>query len=299
MDFRLDRMATLYLMSPIRRCLPVRTSVPILMYHSISEQDESNLQPYYRTATSPKTFAAQMEHLQASGYRTVSLNDIAKLLDGGGAAAEKNLVITFDDGLADFYNQAFPVLSRCGFTATMFLPTAYIAEGRKRFKEKPCLSWAEIREMHRYGISFGSHTVTHPRLVELDAQIIQQEIADSKRTIEQELGCEVESFAYPFAFPQTETHFVRMLRQLLRDAGYRNGVTTVVGRASRSSDPYFMQRLPVNSCDDEEFLMTKLSGAYDWVSVPQHLLKLIKTSITTQRPRPFCAEREANGTFRF
>jgi peptidoglycan/xylan/chitin deacetylase (PgdA/CDA1 family) len=192
-------------------------------------------------------------------------------------------VITFDDGFADFYSEAFPVLNHCGFTATMFLPTEYVADNRKQFKDKPCLNWAEVRELQGHGISFGSHTVTHPKLLELDLQTIQREIVDSKRAIEQKLGCEVESFAYPFAFPQTEAGFVRALRNLLRDAGYRNGVTTVVGRASRNSDPYFRQRLPVNSCDDPDFFTRKLSGGYDWVSIPQHLLKLAKTSLSIQR----------------
>jgi peptidoglycan/xylan/chitin deacetylase (PgdA/CDA1 family) len=190
--------------------------------------------------------------------------------------ASKLAVITFDDGYTDFYRQAFPILSRYGFGATVYLPTAYIGDLPLQFKGRDCLTWREVRELGDHGIVFGSHTVSHPQLRELSAPAIKEEIVRSKKTIEERLGVAAESFAYPFAFPQSDSEFKTMLRDLLRSAGYKNGVCTTVGRGTSASDPFFMERLPVNSADDAALFQAKLAGAYDWIRTFQGLVKNIK-----------------------
>jgi hypothetical protein len=121
--------------------------------------------------------------------------------------------------------------------------------------------------------------VNHPQLRELSRAAINQEIANSKKAIEERLGCAVESFAYPYAFPQADADFTKMLRDLLRQAGYQNGVCTIVGRASRTSEPLFLERLPVNSCDDAALFGAKLAGAYDWISGFQYVSKMVKARL--------------------
>jgi peptidoglycan/xylan/chitin deacetylase (PgdA/CDA1 family) len=277
MDLRLDRLATLYLVSPLLRHPPGgEPSIPILMYHSISGEDESGLHAYFRTCTSPEVFAEQMAYLHSHGYNTCSLPEALDYLRAGTPAATKQVVITFDDGYTDFYRQAFPALSRYGYGATVFLPTAYIGDAPSRFKGKDCLTWAEIRELSNYRILFGSHTVTHPQLRGLSAAAVHEEIVSSKKTIEEQLGCTVDSFAYPYAFPQNDTEFKIMLRDALRSAGYKNGVCTIVGRGTCCSDPFFLERLPVNSSDDAALFQAKLAGGYDWISTLQRLVKMAK-----------------------
>src|ERR1035437_7024182 len=115
MSFRFDRFATLYVVRPFRRHSSGNgVSVPILMYHSISDDAETGVHPYYRTSTSPQQFASQMKHLHDNGYRTVSLTEVVSQLQGQNAVADNRVVITFDDGYRNFYNHAFPVLSRYG-----------------------------------------------------------------------------------------------------------------------------------------------------------------------------------------
>jgi peptidoglycan/xylan/chitin deacetylase (PgdA/CDA1 family) len=280
MGFRLDRLVTLYLASPVLRLLGNgQSSIPILMYHSIGDEDESRAHAYYRTATSPKIFSAQMQYLYERGFRTRSLTEAVRQLQQETLAAEKTVVITFDDGYRNFYRHAFPVLNRYGFSATVFLPTAYIGESPVTFKGKECLTWNEVRELNRHGIAFGSHTVTHPQLHDLTPANIRQEIADSKQVIEDKLGEGVDSFAYPYAFPQIDTEFKKMLREELCAAGYRTGVCTTVGRADCRSEPLFMERLPVNSCDDEPLFQAKLMGAYDWIAKFQYAAKIGKSYV--------------------
>jgi peptidoglycan/xylan/chitin deacetylase (PgdA/CDA1 family) len=290
MDFRPDRFATLYLVSPfLRLAKSSAPSVPILMYHSISDEDESNAHAYYQTKTSPAVFAAQLRYLRENGYETCSLARAVQQVQTQSRTGAKLVVITFDDGYRNFYRDAFPVLNQYSFSATVFLPTAYIGETTVSFKGTDCLTWSEVRELSRHGIVFGSHTVTHPQLHQLSVAKIQEEIVNSRRTIEEMLGCAVDSFAYPYAFPQTDNDFKKMLRDSLGQAGYRNGVCTIVGRANRSSEPLFMERLPVNSCDDAPLFKAKLSGAYDWVAKSQYLAKKGKSYLRNSAGEPKCS----------
>jgi peptidoglycan/xylan/chitin deacetylase (PgdA/CDA1 family) len=285
MCMRIDRLATLYVVDPLRRFrLNGKTSIPILMYHSIADENEAGMHPYYRTATAPRVFEAQMESLHQSGFSVIGLTEaISRFREP--IAGKSSLVITFDDGFHNFYTNAFPVLNRYGFTATMFLPTAHIGDNRLVFKGKECLSWSEVRELQKQGISFGSHTVTHPQLHDCDAQSIRKEIVDSKEMIEEKLGCTVESFSYPYAFPETDDDFKGRLREELQRAGYENGVCTTVGRPGPDSDPFFLKRLPVNSDDDSQLFRAKLAGSYDWLARPQYLAKMAKKWVSAVDPQ--------------
>jgi peptidoglycan/xylan/chitin deacetylase (PgdA/CDA1 family) len=277
MNFRLDRLATLYVARPLRRWASPRTfCVPILMYHSIAEEDETTVAAYYRTATPPRVFAAQMAELDKAGYAVISLSEAVRHLAKGSQEARRRVAITFDDGYRNFFTDAFPVLQRRGFTASVFLPTAHIGKPGSRFKGKECLSWGEVRELQRQGISFGSHTVNHPQLYTLGVRAIREEVTVSKHTIEQKLGCAVESFAYPYAFPETDAEFKATLRAVLCEAGYRYGVCTSLGQPYPGVDPLFLKRLPVNSEDDAPLFRAKLEGAYDWLAGPQRVVKWAK-----------------------
>src|ERR1035437_7820808 len=150
---------------------------------------------------------------------------------------------------------------------------------------RDCLTWSEVRELQRYGISFGSHTVTHPQLRDLGKDDIEKELVNSKKAIEEKTGREVDSFAYPYAFPQTDAEFKKRLRESLHRAGYRSGVCTIVGRAGHGSDPLFMERLPMNGFDDLALFQAKLAGAYDWISKSQSVVKTAKARAARIRGR--------------
>jgi len=273
---RLDRLATLCVGRPLAKLLgPVAGSrVPILMYHSISDNLFGMSHPYYQINTSPEVFAHQMRWLRNRGFRSIDLCELIQKF-ASQENLDKTVVITFDDGYRDFLDGALPTLKQCGFSATIFLATDRIQELPTRLNGAEYLTWRDVRELRREGMCFGSHTVTHPDMRSLGPEQIEYELGYSKEVIEQKLGEPVNSFAYPFAFPEEDHNFTRFLQDALETQGFLNGVTTILGRASRQSSPYFLPRLPVNHADDEDFLQAKLEGAYDWMHWPQRLYKTL------------------------
>lgn len=247
--------------------------IPILMYHSISNAAERG-HPYYRTVTDPHLFAQQMQYLHNSGYIGTSVSAAMGYLEGAKQPERRPVAISFDDGYQNFYHEAFPVMERYGFTSTVYLPTAYIGNATRTFKGVECLTWGQVKELKNAGVEFGSHTVTHPQLHPMKVEQIRNELQESKTTIEQELGCPVSSFAYPYKFPEADRAFTATLRGLLEETGYENGVSTIIGTAMGAGEKYFMKRLPVNSCDDDGLLQAKLEGAYNWLHYVQHAVKM-------------------------
>lgn len=266
-EFRLDRALTLTV-NLIGRGR--RAGIPILMYHGI-RNEFGNRHPYFETNTSPAQFAAQMRHLHENGYRSIGLEDAIDVA-GRAAQSERRVVVTFDDGYRDFYREAVPVLAKYGFTATVFVVSGF-AQRAQHAASPDHMTWNEIREIARAGIAIGSHTVSHCDLRKLASSCLLYEVAESKRMIENEIGTAIDSFAYPFAFPEPDFHWHRSLRSHLRDCGYRLGVCTSIGTLQKGSDPFFLPRIPVNTHDDRRLFDAKLKGAYNWVRVPQFLYK--------------------------
>jgi peptidoglycan/xylan/chitin deacetylase (PgdA/CDA1 family) len=278
---RFDRFATLYVAQPLLSTGLGRKDarLSILMYHSVSDANEAGVSPYYRTVTAPDVFKAQMKTMRNAGWRGVSLTEGLRTLSATPERAQKMVAITFDDGFEDFYTAAYPVLRENNFTATMYLPTAYIGDAPAAFKSQRCMTWQQVRELHDQGMEFGSHTVNHPKLWDLDWAAIGSELRDSKKTIEDKLSAEIPAFAYPYAFPQQDKPFTSRFRQELESAGYRSCVTTSIGRVAADDDPYTLKRLPANSCDDADLLMAKLEGGYDWLAWAQKIVKSAKTAV--------------------
>jgi peptidoglycan/xylan/chitin deacetylase (PgdA/CDA1 family) len=275
---RADRLLTVYLVHPLLCHGPSKKSsnVPILMYHSICNRPEKMRSAYFKTNTSPEDFQAQMELLHRQGYSCVSLEQALPVLRGDQPKSAKLAVITFDDGYRNIFTDAFPVLRQYGFSATVFLATAFVGERTGAFDGIECLTWSEIRELRRHGLRFGSHTVNHPKLYQMEWSEIESELRDSKEQIERRLGERVTSFAYPYAYPQTDSSFIERLTSLLARSGYDCCVTTRLGCARIRDDAFSLKRLPVNTCDDLALFQAKLDGAYDWLRYPQALVKRCK-----------------------
>jgi peptidoglycan/xylan/chitin deacetylase (PgdA/CDA1 family) len=282
---RLDRLLTLYAFSALRKVVSAKNpSIPILMYHSISDEPESG-HPYFWINTSRNRFAEQMQFLKENAYTVISLTEAVDVLETGQdkiISSRRYVVLTFDDGYHDFLEHAWPVLAGNGFTATMFVSTAFIGDRRMLFNGRESLTWSEVRKLRGQGVSFGSHTMSHPKLYGLPWKDVRRELLDSRLRLEDELQTAAPCFAYPHAFPQEDRSFVARFRQELIDQGYRTAVTTAIGLAQQGSDPLCLKRLPVNEGDDERLLRAKLAGAYDWLYGAQYLSRRIKSKVNAK-----------------
>lgn len=254
------------------------------MYHSISDDPEPGVASYYRVTTSPIRFRQQMHWLRQNGYSVIQLDEAVRRIENETSSSDRSAVLTFDDGYSDFMTQAWPVLLDFGYTATVFLPTDFIGQDRMAFNGRQCLTWLEARELSSSGISFGSHSASHRKLYGLLWNEIHRELRDSRRKIEDEVNSPVQSFAYPYAFPQEDRSFAQRFRKELVEQGYRTAVSTVIGRAGSKSDCLRLERMPINEDDDERLFRAKLAGAYDWMANAQALVRRIKASVRSIRP---------------
>jgi hypothetical protein len=152
--FLMDRLFKLYLFHPLMLIRPQRKKlqIPILMYHSISESGENYGHPYFQTNTSPKAFDEHMKFLYENNYSVIRLQDISEYFIDEKGGDYKPIIITFDDGFAEFYTEALQILSQYNFGVTVFLHTGFIGENKMRIDGKERLCWREVRECQAAGL---------------------------------------------------------------------------------------------------------------------------------------------------
>ena len=193
----------------------------VLMYHHLGSPPRDTR--HSKLWVSVSDFRAQIIRLQADGWTPMLFSELAEALDGKRPLPKRPALITFDDGTADNYELAFPVLQELGIKANIFVVCEGV-DGHTHWEnpeEKPwlrMLSWNQIESMRDSGlIEFGSHTMRHPDLNALPLEDAQWEIAESKRRLEAKVGKDIIAFAYPFGSGAQSSS----LRDAVRDAGYR------------------------------------------------------------------------------
>jgi len=229
-----------------------RYVVPILMYHNIGYQKSG----FFVT---PENFTKQMEFIKKNGYQVISLDELVVSIRGKKRLKRNKVVITFDDGYKDNFQYAYPVLKKLGFPATIFLITDFI--GKKFTGEgKEFMNWDEVMAMSKDKISFGGHTKTHLYLGSVnDEKAAFEEIAGSKKVIEQKIGMSVDYFCYPSG------GFSNRVKELVAQAGYQGACTTNRGFAKFNRDVSELKRIKVTNSDGSKpfSFWVKLSGYYN------------------------------------
>jgi peptidoglycan/xylan/chitin deacetylase (PgdA/CDA1 family) len=230
-------------------------SLRILYYHSISDVP-------IRAAVSPAAFERQMQYLSRSPYQLLALGDAVRRLLAEEPLPAECVCVTLDDGFADNYEQAFPILARFRIPATIFLTVGYIGTGRlptlSRTEHVPRpLDWAQVLEMHAHGVEFGSHTLSHPMLSEVSLDVARRELVDSRRAIEDRLGAPAGLFCYP------RGDYSEPVKQAVREAGYLAACSTRPGLNGRRPDMFALRRTYVSRHDTTDEFVKRTAGAYD------------------------------------
>lgn len=195
-------------------------SVPVLLYHRVVEAPDSE----DSLAASVERFERQMRFLGQRGIRGISLRQATDPSRRPGKESARVVALTFDDGYEDFLLRAYPILKHQGFSATVFVVTDRVG-GRAEWEtgDPPLLGWDAIRALGAEGIEFGSHTRTHPRLDRLPESIVRDEIAGSKRELEERLGTRIRWLSYPYGASNAA------VRSAAREAGYEGAFGVLSG----------------------------------------------------------------------
>lgn len=161
-----------------------------LLFHSISTDIRAGL-----STVSPDVFTSLIQTLSARGIAAQTVDSILN-----SPSPEESLAITFDDGFADVYATALPLLARAGMTATVFVTTSFIgaSSGWDLYRGRPMLSAAMIRSLAEAGWQIGSHTHTHPDLRLLSEADIRTELLQSRSILEDICGGPISSLSFPF-----------------------------------------------------------------------------------------------------
>jgi peptidoglycan/xylan/chitin deacetylase (PgdA/CDA1 family) len=215
------------------------------MYHRLAELDK-NASELERTWTvSPRNFQAQMEMLVSRGFHTVTMSDLAAYLRGTKSLVSKPIVVSFDDGWETDYSVAFPILKRYKMSGTFYVYTNAIEIGQS-------LKWAQIDEMARGGMEFGSHTLSHPHLRAIPLDSARREIVESKAVLEKRLGRAITTFDYPSG------EYDAQIVELVKRAGFESAVTIASGFKQRADQLFALHRTRVSYGDSVQDLLERL-----------------------------------------
>lgn len=215
----------------------------ILMYHKVDELTPGTKHPGNYVV--PRAFEQQMDGLLAMGYHTIGFDQwLAHRDHRTTSLPDKSLILTFDDGYKCFARNAWPVLRRRGMAATVFIVAGRIGGTNSWDADEPqetLLDAEQIVALQSEGVSFGSHTMTHPPLARIPADLAFEEMTRSRRVLADVLGRTPDVLAYAYSNQS------RTVRALAARAGYRAAVRGRGGLNSRWTSAFALRRIKVEA----------------------------------------------------
>ena len=228
--------------------------VPVLLYHAVTTTPGDLIAPF---TVPPCEFERHLDVVAGSGRPVTTFGD---LVDGGpppGAGSDGPVVITFDDGYADFAESALPALRERSLPATLFVTTGWLAGGgpREPGPTDRMLAWSQLPELVEAGVELGAHSHSHPQLDTLPAAALREELRTPRDRLEQALGRRVDLVAYPHGY-----HGPRV-RRAARQSGYRAGAAVRNALHRPGEEPLAVSRLTVTSTTTAQDIARWLAGA--------------------------------------
>jgi peptidoglycan/xylan/chitin deacetylase (PgdA/CDA1 family) len=208
---------------------------PILTYHHVGQCRRGvRLKGLY---LSPKLFARQMKELQAAGFSTGRFQSVTSPR----ANTERRVFLTFDDGFKDVFENALPIMQQHQLSCMLFLVSDLVGKTNEWQQPmgdivEPLMDNTQVREWLAAGQEIGSHTRTHTRLSQLSREVAREEIAASKKSLEDRFGVAIEHFCYPYG------DWNDVARDLVQEAGYQTACTTQPGVNTDTTPRFELRR---------------------------------------------------------
>jgi len=206
--------------------------VPILLYHFIRNNPDPKDRAGFALSVTPTDLDAQLTELQRAGVRTLSPDEFYAIVHSGRQPRGRVVLLTFDDGYADFASTAAPILHSHGMTAIDFVVSGFVGQSNY-------MTARQLQAVEHLGAHIGAHSVHHVPLAKVPRPVMVEEITQSKLALEALLGHSLDDFAYPFGSLDAT------VETTVRAAGFRTGMSTVPGTHQDVSDPYSLRRVEV------------------------------------------------------
>ncbi len=219
-----------------REVAPAAVDVPVLMYHYIRLNPVASDSLGYHLSVTPENFSLQAALLKQIGYHPITMDAVVAALTSGARLPPRPVVLTFDDGYADFATTATPILRSLGFVGTDYVVPGFI--GRSNY-----MSMAQLQTVVRDGMWIGGHTMFHLPLAGMPVDAQRQAISQCRQLLRSWTGQPVESFAYPYG------SYDRATPGLVAEAGFTNGLTTRDGSHEDLAGRFVLPRVRVDGSD--------------------------------------------------
>jgi len=217
------------------------------MYHSIGSEDSENTSDLY--SISRQRFKTHLDYLRDQQSNSdLGVHPFAALSKTG-------ISITFDDGYRNNLEIAAPLLLEYGFSFHVFVNPSFIMSQDQKY-----LTVQSVRELAGLpGVSIGAHGYSHRKLTECTRSELDYELVASKQWVEDAIGREVTTMAYPHGAINPE------VRRATADAGYVAAASSKFGIVTPASDHLVLERTDIWSTDTVRIFRSKLCGNWDWM----------------------------------
>lgn len=217
--------------------------IVVLLYHRVNDELRDDV------TVGIEQFDRQMSMLNKYGFSVLRIDHIVNDVSVWDKH-QRIVAVTFDDGYYDNYKFAVPILLRNKINAAFFITTAFIGTQRsfphdlaKQKHNLRNLSWENVKKMHEYGFTIGSHTETHINCATSDLEVTRKEIRDSRRTLEEVLKIKEVLFAYPHG---KKTDFTPEMLRYVKEEGYAGCLSAYGGVNRPPIDKYNVLRIGID-----------------------------------------------------
>jgi len=251
------------------------SKIKVLMYHRVVDSVGLS-EEYPEMCIHVDKFRRHLSLLDRWGVTAITFNDYRLFLAGEINLPKRPVVLSFDDGYEDNFQNAFPALQDHGMKAVFFVLgdrqiKANTWDADSSMPLGPLMTEEQILELHRAGFEIGSHSLSHPELSHLQRETAWEEISRSRQLLEILLNAEVGTFAFPYGLANSTT------KKMVIDAGYSLGCATYSGPPLFGTDPFEIRRTLITGDTDAFGLALRVLTPYEYYSWARWKAKKVLT----------------------